>query len=79
MEYRNIEFPPINAEQEAKFKRLFATMSELMETDGAIETETVMIMRVKIPLVEKALGTVIMRLAQAQKDKNKPTPKPAAK
>ena len=78
MDYKTVEFPPVNAEEEAKLKRLFATMSEFMETDEII-TETVMILRVKIPSTERALASAIKRLANAQKRKNKPAPKLLAK
>lgn len=65
MEYKTVDFPPINAEMEAKMKKLFATMGELM--DETIETESVITLRAKVPSDRIDVLTILKRIAKAHK------------
>ena len=63
---KSIVFPPMDTAKEAKFKRLFESMSELLGTD--ITMKTVIVIEAQVPSDQVTAIRLIGRLRDKQKE-----------
>jgi len=66
---KRIEFPPMDAQEQAKLKRFLETTSEFMGAD--VETETMTVVVAKVDVERKDIVTVLSRVQAAQVKKQK--------
>ena len=66
---KRIEFPPMDAQEQAKLKRFLETTSEFMGAD--VETETMTVIVAKVDAERKDIVTVLSRVQAAQVKKQR--------